>query len=122
MLPHAHTRPPGFFALGAFFFLGALMATFAAITLLKPGTMLDRAWVLNPSAHDQLAPLGRLIGVPFVILAMVLFLAGLGWFKRRRWGWLLGVSVIVVNLIGDLIHLMSVIAGKVPLAPQSREH
>jgi hypothetical protein len=107
MPPHPQTRPAGFFALGAFFFFGAMMATLAATTLLRPGTMLDRAWVLNRPGHDQLASVGRWIGIPFLIFAVVLFLAGLGWFKRRRWGWLLGVGVIAVNLIGDLIHFIA---------------
>jgi hypothetical protein len=72
--------PEGFFALGVFFFFGSLMATFAAITLLKPGTFLDQAWKLNMSAHEQMLPLGRVVGIPFMVLALVLFLAGVGCF------------------------------------------
>jgi hypothetical protein len=91
-------------ALGAFFFFGCVMAAYAAVTLLHPGTFLDRAWVLNPRAHAQLIPLGRTVGVPFVILAALLFLAGVGWFRRRYWGWMLGVTIIAINLSGDLVH------------------
>ena len=80
------------------------MATFAATTLLNPGTFLDRAWALNPTAHSQLMPVARIAGVGFVILAMVLLLAGVGWFRRRYWGWVLGTSVIAVNMLGDLIN------------------
>lgn len=80
------------------------MAAFAAITLLKPGTFLDQAWKLNPSAHEQMLPLGRVVGVPFIVLAIVLFLAGVGWFRRRYWGWVLGVSVIGINLAADITH------------------
>jgi uncharacterized membrane protein (DUF2068 family) len=99
------TQPPaGFFALGAFFFFGATMATFAAVTLLRPGTMLDFAWALNPSAHAQMLPLGRVVGIPFTVLAITLFLAGVGWFRRQYWGWLLGVSVIAINLAADITH------------------
>jgi hypothetical protein len=97
-------RPSGFLALGIFFFFGALMATFAATTLLNPGTFLDRAWELNPLAHAQLMPIAKIAGVGFVVLAVVLLLAGVGWFRRRRWGWVLGTSVIGVNMIGDLIN------------------
>ena len=98
-------RPAGFAAIGTFFYFGALMGTYAAITLLFPGTMLDRGWVLNPAAHAQLLSLGRVIGVPFLILAFALFMAGIGWFRRRRWGWTLGVFIIAVNLIGDLVNM-----------------
>jgi hypothetical protein len=100
-------RPPGFLALGIFFFFGSAMAAFAAITLLKPGTFLDRVWLLNPQAYAQLHPLAPIIGLPFLVLAMALFLAGIGWFKRRRWGWILGTVIIAVNLVGDFVHLFS---------------
>jgi hypothetical protein len=86
-----------------FFFFGSLMASYAATTLAIPGTVLDKAWELNNSAQVQLAAMGRIMAAPFAILALVLFLAGVGWFKRRHWGWVLGVSVIAVNLTGDLI-------------------
>jgi hypothetical protein len=32
------------------------------------------------------------------------FLAGVGWFRRRYWGWVLGVSVIGINLAADIAH------------------
>ncbi len=98
-------RPAGFVPIGIFFFFGSVMATYAAITLLIPGTFLDKAWELNKSAHVQLAAMGPIMAAPFAFLSVVLFLAGVGWFKRRRWGWVLGVSVIAVNLTGDLIQL-----------------
>jgi uncharacterized membrane protein (DUF2068 family) len=105
MTPNTPSQPPaGFFALGAFFFFRSAMATFAAITLLKPGTLLDQAWKLNLSAHEQMLPLGRVAGIPFLVLAVVLLVAGVGWFRRRYWGWVLGVSVIAVNLAADVIH------------------
>ena len=90
--------------MGVFFFFGSAMATFAAATLLKPGTWLDAAWRLNPSAHEQMLPLGRIAGIPFIVLAAALFLAGVGWFRRAYWGWVLGTSLIAINLAADLIH------------------
>jgi hypothetical protein len=61
------------------------MAAYAAITLLKPGTILDRGWDLNPVAYRQLVKFGRIAGLPFLVLAGTLFIAGIGWFKRRYW-------------------------------------
>jgi hypothetical protein len=46
-------KPRGFSAIGVFLFFGAVMATFAATTLLRRGTPLDRLWALNPTAYTS---------------------------------------------------------------------
>ena len=92
--------------IGIFFFFGATMATYAAVTPAIPGTFLDRAWKLNPEGHVQLASLGQFMSVPFLVLATALFLAGVGWFRRHAWGWRLGVTLIAINMAGDLFNLV----------------
>jgi hypothetical protein len=103
--PIAPVRPLGFVPIGIFFFFGALMASYAAFTPLNPGTFLDRGWALNPTAHVQLSSMGRIMGAPFILLAFALLLGGIGWFRRRFWGWILGVVIITINLAGDLVHM-----------------
>ena len=98
-------RPAGFVPLGIFFFFAASMASLAAITLGWPGTFLDRAWELNKAGHGQLVPLGRIVAVPFSLLAAIALVAGIGWFKRRMWAWRVGVLGIAVNCVGDLINM-----------------
>src|SRR5882724_7553783 len=98
-------KPVGFVPLGIFFFFAATMAILATITLGFPGTFLDRAWELNKSGHAQLAPLGRIMGLPFVVVAVVALCAGIGWFKRRRWAWMVGTLGIALNCAGDLINM-----------------
>ena len=78
------------------------MAAFAGLTLLVPGTSLDTLWTLNKRGHEGLAALGRLAALPFVVLSPMLGIAAAGWFRRRRWGWMLGVTIIAINLAGDL--------------------
>jgi len=95
-------RPRGFVPIGAFFFFGATMALYAGVTLLYPGTVLDRLWDLNKSAHAQLAPLAKVAGPGFILLSASLCAAAIGWFRRRRWGWFLGTAIIVINAAGDL--------------------
>jgi hypothetical protein len=92
----------GIAAFGAFLFFGAAMALFAAVTLLFPGTFLDKAWALNPVAHRQLALIGRPVALLFLLLSAALAIAGLGWLRRRRWGWLLAVVIIAIQFAGDL--------------------
>jgi hypothetical protein len=99
-------RPGGFIPIGVFFYFGATMASYAAITLLMPGTVLDRGWALNPTAYAQLHSMGRVMGVPFIFLAIALFMAAIGWLRRRRWAWKLGTAIVAINLIGDFINML----------------
>ena len=95
-------RVRGLSAIGVFLFFGAVMAGLAAITLLWPGTVLDRAWNLNPTAYRQLAPMGGKAGILFLLLAAALAMAGVGWFRRRVWGWRLTVVIIAMQVLGDI--------------------
>jgi hypothetical protein len=92
-------KPRGFTAIGVFLFFGAGMATFAATTLLRQGTPLDRLWALNPTAYNQLAPLGGIVVIVFLALAATLITAGIGWFRRRLWGWRLAVIIISTQVL-----------------------
>jgi hypothetical protein len=100
----SHKAPTGFPAVGIFLFFGATMASLAAITLLWPATPLDRLWVLNPKAHEQLAPLGSTVGILFLLLGAALTAAGIGWFRRRLWGWRLAVGIITTQVVGDVVN------------------
>ncbi|HYX52234.1 MAG TPA: hypothetical protein VE783_02205 [Candidatus Limnocylindrales bacterium] len=92
----------GFQAFGVFLFFGSSMATLAAVTLLLPGTFLDRAWALNPVGHQQLSLVGRSAGLFFGLLASVLATAGIGWFRRRLWAWWIAAIVISLQVAGNI--------------------
>ena len=38
--------------------------------MVQPGTVLDRRRALNPRSYMELAPLGRAVGVVFLVLAL----------------------------------------------------
>jgi len=88
--------------MGIFLFFGAAMASLAAITLLWRDTPLDRVWNLNPTAYARLAPRGRIVGILFLALSAILVTAGIGWFRRRLWGWRLAVATIAIQVLGDV--------------------
>ncbi len=92
-------------AIGVFLFFGAVMASLAGTTLIWRGTLLDHMWVLNAPAYRQLAPFGKTVGAPFLVLSAALAAAGAGWFRRRLWGWQLAVVVIATQVLGDLISI-----------------
>lgn len=101
----AGAPPRGMAAVGVFFLFGATMAALAGTTLVRPGTVLDRAWALNPTAYARLAPLGRAIGIVFLLLSAALAATAVGWFKRRVWGWMLAVIIIISQVIGDVVNV-----------------
>jgi len=98
--------PPGFKVIGLFLLFGALMAGLAATTLLWRGTALDRIWTLNPTAYAQLAPLGRFIGILFLLLSAALACAGIGWLRLRLWGWRLAVVIIATQVLGAVFNVI----------------
>jgi hypothetical protein len=105
--PSATKSPRGFAAIGLFLLFGAVMASLAGVTLVWRGTALDRMWTLNPLAFRELAPHGRAIGIPFLLLGITLAVAGIGWLKYRLWGWRLAVGIIAMQVLGDLVNLFS---------------
>lgn len=95
----------GLTAMGCFLLFGAVTASVAGATLVWPGTSIDRIWELNPRAYRELAPFGRAVGIPFLLLGATLGIACVGWFQRRVWGWWLAVVVIGTQVLGDLVNI-----------------
>lgn len=81
------------------------MASLAGTTLLWPGTVLDRMWAYNPRAFKELAPFGRVMGIPFLLIGVALTVAGKGWFKRCLWAWRLTVLIISTQVLGNLVNI-----------------
>jgi hypothetical protein len=103
---------------GTFLLFGAVTASLAGATLVWHGTALDRMWTLNPRAYRELAPFGKIAGILFLLLGATLAFAGVGWFKRRLWGWQLAVVVIATQVLGDVINIFlgRVIEGGIGIA------
>ncbi len=97
--------PHGITGVGIFLLFGTVMAFLAGTTLVWPGTALDHAWALNPRAHRELAPLGWMIGIPFLLLGATLLEAAVGWFRRCLWGWRLAVALIAAQVLGNIVNL-----------------
>src|SRR5438876_2298018 len=47
-------------------------------------TILDRRRALNAPAYRQLAPFGKTVGIPLLLLGGTMAVAGTAWFKRSE--------------------------------------
>ena len=81
------------------------MASLAGTTLIWRGTVLDRMWALNSPAYQRLAPFGKTIGVPFLLLSATLLISAIGWFSRRLWAWRLAVAIVATQVVGNLVNI-----------------
>ncbi len=97
--------PAGIKGVGIFLAFGVACALLAGITLTWRGTIVDRIWQLNSRAYQELAPLGRLVGIPFLLLSVMLAAASYGWFHCRLWAWRLTTGIIATQLQRDLANI-----------------
>ena len=54
----------------------------------------------------QLAPLGGVVWIFFLVLGVALTTAGIGWFRRRLWGWKLAAVIIATQVLGDVVNCL----------------
>lgn len=98
-------KPVGFYLVGIFISLGALMLLLAAITMLWPGTVLDTIWQINPTGYEEMAPYRAAVGILFLVLSQIFIFTVRGWFKQRKWGWVCVIGIFAANAAGDFLRL-----------------
>lgn len=106
-------RPLGIAALSIFFVFGAAASFVSAVSLLFPGSFLEPMWRVNPRAREGFAGMGAWAVVLMCSLSLVCAAAAVGLWRGARWGYRLAVSLLAMNLLGDVIN---VILGTEPAA------
>jgi hypothetical protein len=101
------TRPKAVTVVAAFLFIATAIALVVGESLLFPNRLLDRLWELNKPAAAAFRSMGRIAGVPLVLLGVGTFAAALGLLRRRRWAWWFAVILFAINGIGDLVSLVA---------------
>jgi len=97
-------QPPGVTAFACFFVFGALASGLSFVSVLTPGGFLEPMWRLNPRAHEAFSHLGVWAPLLLGTVCLACGAAAFGFFTGRRWGYWLGVALIVANLAGDLVN------------------
>jgi len=95
-------RPAGITGIAIFLAVGAVIATVTFVALLLPDGPLELMWRLNPAARDGFRSMGAgaLILMPLVAVCCAASAFGLS--RRRLWGWRLALTLLSVNLVGDV--------------------
>ena len=86
---------------------GILVGVTCSGTLLTPGGYLEPIWRLDRAGHAGLRALGAR-GPPILAAVCLACAAAVyGFVTRKRWGYRLGVALLLANLAGDLVNVAS---------------
>ena len=97
-------RPIGITALGCFFVFGTLASGLATLLLIFPGGPLEPAWRINPRGHEGFVRMGPWVFVLLVPVCLACAATAFGLFRGARWGYRLGIVLLVINLLGDIVN------------------
>ena len=96
------SRPWTVTALSVFFALGATISGLSFIALMFPGGLLEPMWRLNPRAREQFAWMGGWAMLLMAVVSVLCASTARGLWRGSRFGFVLGVTMLLVSLLGDL--------------------
>ena len=88
--------------LSLFFGFGALISATSLVALALPGGFLEPMWRLNPRAKEQFASMGVWASVLMAFVSVACLAAAVDLWRGRRFGYILGLTLLTVSLLGDL--------------------
>lgn len=94
-------------ALVMLFAIGTCASFIAAVSLTFPGSFLEPIWSLNPNARAGFARIGSAAIVLMIAVCIACTFTTVGLWLGRRWGYWLAVVMLVVNLCGDVVNVIS---------------
>lgn len=98
-------RPAGVIFLAVLEFAAAAVAGVVGLSLMVPGTDLDRMWDLNPPLHAAFQAGGTFVAAILLGVGVLAVIAAAGLLARQVWAWMLSVAVFAFNALGELLNL-----------------
>jgi uncharacterized membrane protein (DUF2068 family) len=83
------------------------MCLLTIVLLVFPGTKLDSLWNLNPDARVAFQSLGSWSILLMLAVGIGCALTAIGLWRGTLWGIRLGLAMLVVNIIGDLVNVIT---------------
>src|SRR5689334_4955778 len=87
------------------FVIGIVASLVSAISLSFPNSFLEAVWRVNPHAREGFGRMGYWAVVLMLVVCLACVLAAIGLWRRLRWGYWLAVTLLTINLIGDVINV-----------------
>ena len=104
MTKRLRALPLGITALIIFFLVGTLLSFLAGLSLLSPLACLNEMWRLNPHGHEGLLRIGYWAVALLFAASASCAIAAVGLWKRARWGHILAITLIGINLLSDIVN------------------
>ena len=92
--------------LAGFFAFGAMMCALTLALLLFPGSALDAVWRLNPEARLAFHSFGSWSFLLMLTVGTACLFAAIGLWRGRVWGTRLALTILSLNIIGDLVNVL----------------
>jgi uncharacterized membrane protein (DUF2068 family) len=102
-------RPKTVPIVAAFLFAATAIAVAAGVSLLFPNPVLDRLWTLNKPGEATFRSLGRVSGLPLLLIGVGTCAAAVGLVQGKKWAWWLAVVLFAINGCADIVGL--IVAG-----------
>jgi hypothetical protein len=102
-------RPKTVLIVAAFLFAATAIAVAAGVSLLFPNPLLDRLWTLNQPGEATFRSLGRVSGLPLLVIGAGTCAAAVGLVQGKKWAWWLAVVLFTINGCTNVVGL--IVAG-----------
>ena len=96
----------GYQVIGYFLAIAVLIVLMAGLSLLMPETFWRQIWFIKKDEYHQMLPDRILIGCGFSLLALIMAFAAIGWFRKKRWAWILTIGIFLINGLSDGVRLI----------------
>src|ERR1051325_9351122 len=101
-MDHGAQRPAGITTLVIFSYLAAAIALTAAVSLAFPDGALEPIWRVNPRAREVFGRIGFAAVILMIVLSGMCALTGEGLRRGARWGYVLAVGGLAIQLLADV--------------------
>ncbi len=96
-----------YYFIGYFLILGVVILFSTGMSLFLPETFWSKIWFIKKPEYRQMLAYSVLIGCGFWMLAVVMGISAVGWFRKRQWGWVMTICIFLLNGLSDSLRFVT---------------